>query len=280
MEQFEYGKFIIDALDKAADIALQYYQKVSGISKADDNNQVLTKADLEIGQYLIDRVQEQYKDHNIIDEEIGALANNSDYTWVVDPIDGTSNFAAGVPTYGIMLGLLIGNTPIAGGIVLPSFNKRVYVAEKGKGAFQNGVALHVTEETSLRSTLLAYGVDSHQDLSDLTYMECTTLARIIQKIRNLRMSNSAFDIAMVLEGRYSGCMNRSSKIWDNVAQHILVEEAGGRYVDFKGNEISYSGALQRTKDNFEFIAIAPQFLEEVLEVVRTFNDSAQKTGQL
>jgi len=272
MDQFEYGNFLLESLGRAADIALQYYQKVSGIAKAEDNNQVLTKADLEIGQFLIDQIQSKYPGHNIIDEEIGALDNGSDMTWVIDPIDGTSNFAAGVPTYGIMLGFLVGDTAIAGGIVLPSFNKQIYIAEKNKGAFLNGQRLRVTEENSLRSSLLAYGIDSHQEMPDLTYMECTTLARLIQRIRNLRSTNSAFDLAMVLEGRFAGCLNRTSKIWDNVAQDILVKESGGVYVNFKGEEIKYANALQRTKENFEFIAIAPQFLDEILEVVRTFND--------
>lgn len=271
MDQFEYASFLSDSLSGAADIALKHYQNVTGVAKTDDNNQVLTKADLEIGQYLIDRIQEKYQGHNIIDEEIGALNSGSPYTWLIDPIDGTSNFAVGVPTYGIMLGLLHGDTPIAGGLVLPSMERKIYIAEKGKGAYLDGKRLEVSKEPFLKQMLLAYGIDSHKELSDLTYMECTTVARLIEKIRNLRSSNSAFDIAMVLEGRYAGCLSRSSKIWD-LAQHILIEEAGGKYVDFKGNQISYPDPLSKVNENFEFIGCAPQFLVEILSVVRTFSD--------
>jgi len=98
-----------------------------------------------LGKNLITKISQAFPEHNIIDEEVGVIDNNSNYTWVIDPIDGTSNFANGVPTYGIMLGLLENNIPIAGGIALPEFSE-IYVAEKGTGAFCNGEKVQVSSE--------------------------------------------------------------------------------------------------------------------------------------
>jgi myo-inositol-1(or 4)-monophosphatase len=147
----------------------------------------------------------------VIDEEAGVIDNNSDYTWVVDPIDGMSNFANGVPTYGIMMGLLKDSTPIAGGIVLPYF-KEVYVAEKGKGTFCNGNRMSVSKEEKLSNALISYGIDGHQEEPSLTHEEVGILEKIILHCRNLRSSNSAFDAVLMAKGSYGAWINRTSKI--------------------------------------------------------------------
>lgn len=111
----KYFDFIANALGEASDIAMRHFGHVVGITKDTDTNQVLTDADLEIGRFLIDKLGQTFPSHNIIDEEAGVIDKGSTHTWVVDPIDGTSNFAEGVPTFGIMLGLLEGDSPVAGG---------------------------------------------------------------------------------------------------------------------------------------------------------------------
>jgi myo-inositol-1(or 4)-monophosphatase len=103
-----YKDFILEVLNEVSAIALRSFGKVSGTTKATDNNQVLTETDIEIGNKIVAAIKAKYPDHNIIDEEAGVVDNASTYTWVVDPIDGTSNFANGVSAYGIMIGLLEG----------------------------------------------------------------------------------------------------------------------------------------------------------------------------
>ena len=99
-----YRDFLTTTLTAAAKIAVANFGNLSHSVKAGDRNQVLTETDLEIGYFLTDAIRTTYPDHNIIDEELGCADNGSRYTWVVDPIDGTSNFAVGLPQYGIMLG--------------------------------------------------------------------------------------------------------------------------------------------------------------------------------
>src|SRR5690349_3919947 len=158
----EYLAFMEQELKKAAETANGFFGKVSGTVKPGDSNQVLTDADVAIGEQLVAAVQAAYPDHNVIDEEAGGIDKGSRYTWVIDPIEATSNFAAGLPQYGIMIGLLDGAVPIAGGIIAPAYGK-LYLAEKGKGATCNGEPIRVTSESNLLNVLVSYGIDGHQE---------------------------------------------------------------------------------------------------------------------
>ncbi len=268
----QYQNFITNVLEKSAQLARANFGKVQSTTKAEDNNQVLTQTDIEIGRYIITEIEREFPKHNIIDEEAGVINKNSEFTWVVDPIDGTSNFANGVPTYGIMIGLLQNDQPRAGGIALPSFNE-IYFAEKEAGAFCNSQKIMVTAEENLLSTLVAYGIDGHQENPNLTKSECKIVSEIVLHIRNLRSSNSVFDLVMLAKGCYGAAMNQTNKIWDNVAQHILVEEAGGVYTDFFGNPMDYKNALQRIEENFTYCAGAPQLHQKLQEIIHSLPNS-------
>lgn len=260
-----YDAFIKEQLEAAAKLAQSYFGKVSGTTKEGDNNQVLTEADVATGKLLVAAIQREFPGHNVIDEEAGVIDKGSNFTWVVDPIDGTSNFANGSPLYGVMMGLLDGGTPIAGGIALPSFNE-IYVAEKGKSAFCNGERISVTSETVLSNCLVAYGIDGHQENPQQTRDEATLLAEIVLGIRNMRSNNSIFDTALVAKGVYAAGLNRSSKIWDNVAQQIVIEEAGGVYTDFFGRPVDYSDPLNKVDLNFTHCA-APKVIHDQLQAI-------------
>jgi myo-inositol-1(or 4)-monophosphatase len=262
----DFAGFILAQLKETTVIANNRFGKVSNTTKADDNNQVLTETDLEIGNLLINRIKATYPDHNIIDEEAGVIDNKSEFTWVTDPIDGTSNFANGVPTYGIMIGLLERGSPIAGGISLPSFLE-IVTAQKGQGAFINKNKISVSKETNLLKSLIAYGIDGHQENPDMTADEMKLIGKIVLGIRNLRSSNSAFDAVMVAKGKYGGYLNKTSKIWDNVAQQIIIEEAGGIYTDFYGHRIDYSNPLTKAKDNFTWCGASPILHKQLQEII-------------
>ncbi len=262
-----YRDFLTTTLTAAAEIAAANFGNLSHSVKAGDRNQVLTETDLEIGHFLTDAIRTVYPDHNIIDEELGCVDNRSRYTWVVDPIDGTSNFAVGLPQYGIMLGLLDHDTPVAGGIALPAFGE-LYVATKGAGAWCNGQKIHVSRESDLANSLVAYGIDGHPEDPARTKREAELLGTIILSIRNLRSSNSVVDQAMVAKGAYGACANQTSKIWDNVAQQIIIEEAGGVYTDIAGNPMDYYDALNRSHENFTWLAGAPELHRQLVRVVK------------
>lgn len=246
--------FITLMLTSAASIASDYFGKTTASKKEDQS--IVTEADVAIGNMVIEGIKKYFPSYNSIDEEKGSIDNSSDYTWVIDPIDGTSNFAAASPLYGCMMGLLYKDQPIAGGIMLPYFNQ-LLIAEKGKGAFCNREKVSVTKEKDLRNVLVSYGLDHHKNDPDFTKREIPLVSQIIRSVRNLRSSNSAFDSAQVAMGVYGATLSRSSKIWDNTAQHIIIEEAGGVYTDFFGDPIDYSHPFSKMKTNFSFCAAAP-----------------------
>lgn len=259
-------EFIETTLQRSAQIANENFGFVSSTIKIGDNNQVLTDTDLAIGKQIVEAIKNNFPKDNIIDEEAGVINNGSNRTWVVDPIDGTSNFAEGLPTYGVMIGLLKDDSPIAGGIMLPAFNQ-LFLAEKGKGATLNSEPIHVSKQKESMSTLVAYGIDGHQEDPEKTFKEAKLLGKIILAIRNLRTTNSAYDIAHVADGKYGLYLNQTTKIWDNVALQPIIEEAGGIVTDFWGDPIDYSDHMERFDENFTISAGAPAIHNQLLKII-------------
>lgn len=261
--------FLQTAISQASDIARESFGKVSHTTKQGDPNQVLTETDLKIGQTLIALIQKEYPDHNIIDEEAGVIDQSSPYTWVIDPVDGTSNFAAGVPTYGTMLAFLKDDKPILSAIALPSLNE-TYLAEYAQGATLNDKPIQVTNQTQLNQTLSCYQLDSYPDQPEKTHKEAQILGELVLNIRNLRTSNSVFDQAQVAKGAYGVVMNQTCKIWDSVAQDLLITEAGGSYTDFWGNPIDYSKPLSKAERTFTYCAGAPVLHAQAQSIISQF----------
>lgn len=264
----QYSGFLEKTLQEAATIASSHFGRVSGTIKGTDHNQVLTEADIAIGKHIISCIQKDYSSHNIIDEETGIIDKKSEYTWIIDPIDGTSNFAAGSPLYGVMIGLLKEDTLIASGIILPYFQE-LYLAEKGSGALCNGKQIHVTKEQSLLNVLVSYSIDSHREDPDSTTKEMNTLSKIVLESRNLRASGSCFDICAVAKGTYGAFMSKSAKIWDIAAEQLLVEEAGGMCTTFDGTPVDYSNPLTKANDVFTYCMASPELHEQIQKIIHS-----------
>ncbi len=269
-----YRTFVEDSLGAASEVTRKYAGNVTARVKDTDPNQVLTEADTAISKLLIDRVRRSFATHNVIDEESGAAGSGSRYTWVIDPVDGTSNFAAGLPHYGVMIGLLDGPTPIAGGIALPAFGE-IYIAEKRSGATCNGAPISVAADGDLANQIICYGIDVHPEQPEATTGECAQLAQILLSgPYKLRASNSAYDVAMVASGKYGAFLTKSSRIWDNVAPHIIVEEAGGRWTQFDGRPADYSEPLAKAAENFTFCGASPQTFARIQRSIRVTDSTA------
>lgn len=262
-----YKMFLEQSLKEAAHIANESFGKVSGTTKEGDYTQVLTETDIAIGQFLVEKVKKIYPNYNIIDEEAGVVDNGSEFTWVIDPIDGTSNFAVGVPTYGIMMGLLQNETPIAGGFIIPPTNE-LYLAEKGSGTTLNDKKITVTKEENLQNCLVAYGIDGHKDNPELTRKQIKILEEIVLNIRNLRSSGSEpVDVGYVASGRYGARLNEHAKIWDMVAPQIIIEEAGGVFTEFDGKPVDYTNPLTKTNVAYSCCAASPVLHKQLQKII-------------
>ena len=176
------------------------FGKVSGKTKPGDSSQVLTEADLEISKFLIDTIEKKFPQHNIIDEEAGVIDKKSDYTWVLDPIDGTAFFAHGVPFYGVMIGLMKQNEPYAGGVALPAF-RGIYLAEKNQGAFFGKERLNIDMLDLASVDIVAYAPASRSNNPKMTKKEGQFVAAIAQEF-HLAHTGSVLDSMIVAKGQF------------------------------------------------------------------------------
>lgn len=190
----------------------------------------------------------------------------SDYTWVVDPLDGTSNFAAGIPWFGVLIALFRGYEPILGVLHTPASGD-MYVAEKGSGAQCNGQKIQVSDETELKNVLWAYGMDAQPNL-DNAERNIRLLSQLLQRVRNVRATNSLIDAAYTADGRLGGMLNQSTRLWDIAAPMLIVQEAGGLYTRSHGAALQFDLSASAPEQIYSVLAGAPQLHGAVAELVR------------
>ena len=240
---------------------------VAAAQKSDLSN-VVTEADLASERCIVQAIRERHPTHSIIAEETGCdLRDSSDFTWVVDPLDGTSNFAAGIPWFGVLIALLRASEPVLGVLHLPVTGD-LYRAERGGGAHCNGHRISVTEEPQLSNVLWAWGMDAAA--SDTAALQNSALlARVLQRVRNVRATNSLVDAAYVADGRLGGMVNHSTRVWDIAAPSLIVQEAGGRYTDATGAALRFDLSAAAGERVYQVLAGAPVLHRQMLEVLRS-----------
>ncbi|MEV8057728.1 inositol monophosphatase [Streptomyces antimycoticus] len=259
-----YLTFLESLIEDAGKLAMTFPKSMPSRVKNADRNQIVTSADLVLGSQIRRRIRERFPDDSVVDEESGAVCGASPITWIIDPIDGTSNFAAGSPLFGVMVGVLEHDKPVAGGVALPAFSE-IYVAAAGEGAYCNESKLRIKADGDLAQQLVAYGMDIHPSEIDL---DCRILAGIAARCRGVRMSNSIFDCMMVAKGAYGGFMHRRNHIWDCVAAQIIIEEAGGIFSDMDGRPLDFTNPLTRTADVFSILACGPGLHGAITDITR------------
>lgn len=190
---------------------------------------IVTDADREVEQLIRDRVRAERPDDGFLGEESDADAGTSGLTWVVDPIDGTVNYASGIPTYAVSIAVVEGEPEperwvgVAGAVYAPVLDE-LFTAVRGEGAWHRGDRLAVTQETPAGALLgTGFGYDPSTHDGDLaTVRSVMTIARDLR-----RMGSAAIDLSYVAAGRLDGYFERGLSPWDFAAGRLLVEEAGG-----------------------------------------------------
>lgn len=259
-----YLAFLESLLEGAGRLATSFPSRMSTEVKDADPNQVVTQADRAIGSHIVSRIRAEHPDDNVIDEELGVVRGTSAVTWIIDPVDGTANFAAGSPLFGVMVGVLEHGEAVAGGVALPAFSE-TYVAEAGQGAYLDGTRLRAEPDGGLAQQLVAYGMDIHPAEVAL---DCQLLSSVATRCRGIRMSNSVFDCMMVAKGVYGAFMHRHNRIWDCVAAQVVVQEAGGTFSGMDGCAIDYRDPLTRLEEDFSILACGPGLQEPIAAITR------------
>jgi myo-inositol-1(or 4)-monophosphatase len=256
---------LVECATSAGGILMERFGRVREIRFKEDRSSIVTEADLASERHILARLQAQYPHDNIIAEETGFLGRGGDRTWVIDPLDGTSNFAAGIPWFGVMITVLEQATPVLAAMYLP-VEQTLYVSARGAGVQRNGRPVRVTAETDLRNTLCAHAMDAASD-PDVARWRALLHGRLIQGARNLRATNSLVDFAYVIDGRFGAVVNHASKIWDIAASALMLPEAGGTLTDLRGQEVELSPGAPGVARTYAVVgssrALLPQLLAQL-----------------
>jgi myo-inositol-1(or 4)-monophosphatase len=230
----------IEAALAAGRLQLQYFRRDLQIQKKGVID-LVTEADLAVEQDIRDRVERHFPSHVFLGEEAAhsAPASDSPFRWIVDPIDGTTNFVHGLPLFCVSIALQIeGRVEL--GVVYSPVGDELFTAERGEGARLNGVRIHVTREASMIDALLVTGFPPQA--TDMRGEQLAIFGELMSRARAVRrLGSAALDLAYVAAGRFDAFWERSLHAWDVAAGTLLVEEAGGRVTSFGGGSFDPFG---------------------------------------
>lgn len=254
---------LLEALNFSGDLLLRYFDKPLFQKVKESQSSIVTEADFASDKAIKELIQKRFPQHNLISEETGFTNNDSEYTWVVDPLDGTSNFAAGIPWFGVLITIFKGNEPVMAGAHLPAWNA-TYYAEKGNGAFRNGEKLPKLKDTDLRNSLFAFCVDY---TDDILFLEkgMDIYRYLVRNCRNIRTTNCLIDFIHVAEGKFGGVLNLNTRIWDICGLGLIINEVGG--IMQLANTLPVLYDLKEGVSEVNFPVIAAN--QQVFEILRS-----------
>jgi len=231
-----FKKVLTEAAQAGAAEIRRFFNNDFKISNKEGVNNLVTEADHASEKAIFDVIKKNFPDHYILSEETGKIVQDSAYKWIIDPIDGTVNFAHGIPLNCVSIGLEHNNEMIMGIVYNPHLDE-LFFAEKNKGATLNDKSISVSKETSAMKACLVTGFP-------YTYINdpngpLETFGRFIRKgVPVRRLGSAAIDLCWVACGRFDGFYEHKLEAWDSAAGYLIVEEAGGKVTDFDGKKFS------------------------------------------
>ncbi len=226
----ESGKFLLENVGNIKNIERKIGQETNLVTEIDKQSEKL----------IIKKILQHYPDHAILGEEGGAQDQKSEYRWIIDPLDGTTNYTHGLPIFCVTIGIEHKNEIVAGVIYDPNRDE-LFTAEKGKGAFLNGKKISVTKTDSLINSLLVTGFPYNVNENPQSVIE--HFNNFLPKAQGVRrLGSAAIDLAYVACGRFDGYWEVYLHPWDKAAGVLLVKEAGGIVTNFvnDANDIIYN----------------------------------------
>lgn len=203
---------------------------------------LVTDVDRESEELILAFVRERYPSHSILTEESPPVNGTSSYRWIIDPLDGTTNYAHGYPFFSVSVAVERGKDIIAGAVYDP-LRDECFFARAGMGAFLNGRAIEVSSTNTLRRSLLATGFPYDINTTEETNMEYfEAYARSAQALR--RDGSAALDLCYLACGRFDGFWELKLRAWDTAAGYLIVSEAGGKITGLLGEPYTiYDGDI-------------------------------------
>ncbi len=229
MDLGPYKQTAIAAAYKAAGILRSRFGNISRVHKK-DAVEIVTEADTESENEIIATIQASYPDHSILSEECGQNEGNTEYKWIIDPLDGTVNFAHQVPIFSVSIALAY-RQKIVLGIVLNPVDGELYSAMRGQGAYRNNHPIRVSETAAVAESLLVTGFPYHiREVFEsiiTRYGNCLMASQAVH-----RLGSAALDICYVACGRFEGFWEQLLKPWDTAAASLIAAEAGAAVTTF------------------------------------------------
>ena len=222
------------AIEEGANELKRYFNGTFTISSKATINDLVTEADHASEKAIFKVIQQNHPDHFILSEETGSMPTQSNIKWIIDPIDGTINFANGIPICCVSIGVEENGEMMMGAVYNPFMNE-LFFAEKGKGAFLNDQPIKVSSKNDLLTSCLVTGFP-YQYL-DTENGPLQIFEKLIRKsIPVRRLGSAALDLCWTAAGRFDGFYEHKLQAWDSAAGFLIVQEAGGTVTDLKGEK--------------------------------------------
>jgi myo-inositol-1(or 4)-monophosphatase len=247
-------KAAIEAAGKAGEILKKNFgQKYRVIRKSP--KEMVSVVDMQAQKAILDVLEPQFPEYGFITEEKSSEVDLKGKNWIIDPLDGTHNFIAGLPFSGISIGLALGDEFLLGVILFP-MEDRLYYAVKGQGAYLNEQKITVSEVPELSKSIISFDNQFHLNSKSLDYFKTLTERAFTTRI----LGTATNDMAMTAEGTLNGRIWVNTKICDIAAGIVIVTEAGGKVTNFDGTPCRM--------DSKQVVASNGRIHEELLEIVR------------
>ena len=225
----------VRAARAAGDVILRYHNQVDLLTIENKSiNDFVSEVDKTAEKAIINEIKKTFPKHSILAEESGEILGDSDFQWIIDPLDGTTNYLHGFPQYAVSIALLEKQV-ITHGVIYDPFKEELFTASKGDGAYLNNERIRVTVSNGLQDTLIGTGFP----FKDPQHLDCylETFKAIHPHVSGIRRAGSAaLDLAYLAAGRLDGFWEIGLKSWDIAAGSLLVKEAGGFIGDFSGRD--------------------------------------------
>ena len=228
-------KTAVDCVTEAGDILLDYHNRLHTLQiRAKGRFDYVTEADLAAQDAIVKLIRSRHPEHAILAEEDNGSPGDNASRWLVDPLDGTTNFIHGFPIFAVSVALEYDNSIVLGAIYDPC-RRELFLAQKGQGATLNDRPIQISKRQRVDEALVATAFPWREKSVLSRYMEGFT--RVFSRVSDVRRSGSAaLDLAYVACGRCEGFWELGLSPWDIAAGHLLVLEAGGCISDFNGED--------------------------------------------
>ena len=250
--------FALELAGAADEISMKYFTRDPETSVKKDGS-LVTVADKEIEAMIRRRIREQFPSHAILGEETGLEGDAGAPIWVVDPIDGTNNYASGIPIFGTLIGLRVNGRTEVGVASAPALGER-YDAATGDGARMNGQRIQVSKVDSMADAVVCIG--SYRRMRKRGYQE--QLDRIFDNCRRDRGFGDFWGYMLVAKGAAEVMLEPNLNIWDVVALEVIISEAGGRASNFAGDPYPESRITDYKSGDGSFMATNGLLHEELV----------------